>query len=400
MAMKIDSLHAKKKYMSKRSFIEIAIVVIIATFLIYAFYNQSADKGMNNIVSSSKEKLEIKQLKDKEKVSIPRRPKVVSSKNKKSVRLFSQDIVEVGKADYIADLEYAVNASDEAAIQTAIEAIAGCLGCIERMIEILSDPSYDEKLRQYVAKALIKSGTGEGAVAVLRAIVGAHYLGQYDFKDRLMQIFADLDSVDAADTLAAALTGDDPSYGDLVEMPDDVQYAVAKAIRNISDSRTVGEMLAKRYKTAVMPEARERLMDINHADMNALLAADAYRQGDINEAAVFVERLVERDDPAAMGGMMLLAREASIPVNVVAQLAYQWMEGHPDTQNHDFLIDYLSNFDSTAEEKAVAAYTLAAIKDSNEINYALRKAYTYEEDPLVRSYIEAALTVIKGKSRF
>lgn len=376
--------------MSKRSSVKIAALLsFVGAFCIYAFFNQSSDlnkasnKGINNFVSSSKGQLKIRLPENNEMASMIKSSKVASAENAK---------------DYMADLEHAVNSGDELAIQAAIEAIVGCPGCVERMIEILGDPSYDEKFRKYAAKALVESGTREGIVAVIRGIVDADLQEQHDFKDGLIQVLADVDSIEAADTLAGILLGEDPSYSDFVEMPDDVKYAVTKAIRNMSDTMAVGKLLAQRYKSATMPEVRDWLMNINHTVMNSLLAADAYREGNIEKATKFVERLIEIEDPTAIDSMMLLAQEKTIPVDNIADLMYQWAEKYPDSQNHELLVEYLSNFNSTAEERAVAAYALAAAKDSNKANYALQKAYNYENNPLVKEYIEAALTMVKGKT--
>lgn len=303
--------------------------------------------------------------------------------------------------DPVADLVEAIYRDDKAAIEAGMKAAAECPVCLDRLQGTLDDSSQGEDLRRYAANVLVKSGTGKGVVAVLRAIVDAHSRGQHRFKDGLMQILADVDSVDAADALAAVLTGEDASYGDLLEMPKDVRYALSKAIRNMSDSRAVGERLVEQYQAAVTPEARERLMDIGHAYASALFAIDANRRGDTGQGTSFAERLSEMEDHRAISGMMLLAREKSMPVEDMAELTYRWyqrMNELRNTRSHELLVEYLTNFGSTAEEKAVAAYALAAEKDSAAAAYALQKARDYEDDPLVREFIEAALSVIKSKS--
>lgn len=397
--------------MPKRSIL--SNVIILAIILVGAgvlshrtseHTNNAGNKKVNNIVNSPIKKLKTKGSKNNEVFSKAKKKDLALAKNKKLVKrcviVNEHNVVKFNESDYIANLAYAINFGDELAIQTVIEAIAGCPSCLERMIEVLNDSSCDDRFRKYAAEALIKSGIREGVLAVLKAIVDAYFQGQHDFKEGLMQVLADVDSMEAANALVGVLLGEDPSYYKLVEMPEDVRHAIAKAIKNISESEAVGELLTHRYKSATTTGDRNEILHINHPVMNALLAADAYQEGDIDKTNKFVSRIFEIENSTALEGMMHLARESSMPLEDVASLAYQWAKENPNTQNHDILVEYISNFNSTPAERAVAASALAAAKDSDVATYALQKSYSYEDDPLVRSYIEAALTVIKSKSEF
>lgn len=306
---------------------------------------------------------------------------------KPDLKPVQQNNAVISETEKLEDFEHAVSSGDETAIYHALEAVANCSDCIGQMINILQDDSRDKTVRKYSAKALIKSGTGQGVLAVLRAVADAHYQEDYEFKGELMQIFADIHSADAADMLSDVLTG---KYSDLSELPEDVTYAVKKAISLTGDD-TVGENLADKYYSA-NEEDKEKLADINHAVANAKLAAEAYAKGNNEEADEFLERLSETEDTSAIKGIMLFAKEKTLPLDNIADIMSRWMLRNSNDRSYEIMVDYISNTDFTPEERSVAAYALANEKNVDKAVYALEKAYKYEEDASVRSYIENALS--------
>ncbi len=303
------------------------------------------------------------------------------------------------KPDYVNDLKAALQENNELAAQIALESAAGCENCITQLIKIISDASYDNTFRKISAKALIKSGNEEGVISVLSAIFDANKQEDYDFKDELMGILATVDSVDTADILAKVLTGITPFPSDLVEMPKDVTYAIKKTLR-LCSNEAVGEMLAQKYYNATSEEEKMQLMDINHPVMIARIAADAFGQGDNETANRLMLELAGVENNLAIKGMMVLIREQTISLDNVTNMMSSWsFMNTQDDQTHFMFVEYLGNAEFSPEERSLAAYAMASENDKEMAISALKKAQLFEENPLVKQYIDDALTRIEDTSQ-
>ncbi|MEI6263118.1 MAG: hypothetical protein WCR46_24930 [Deltaproteobacteria bacterium] len=269
---------------------------------------------------------------------------------------------------------------------------------INELIHNLNDPSSDNDSREDSAKALIKSGTKEGVLSVLKAISNAHVQQDYDLKDSLMQVFAGVDSVQAADLLADVLTGKAPFSSELPEMPKDITDAINNAIR-LMPNEDVGEMLAQKY-TEASEEEKKKLLDIKHPVMIARMAADAFGLGDNETAGRLIVELAGVENNLAIKGIMILAREQSISLdNVTNMLSSCSFMNSQDDQTHFMFVGYLGNAEFSPEERSLAAYAMASENDKEMAISALKKAQLFEEDPLVKQYIEDALSRIDYTSQ-
>jgi len=370
--------------MNKKNIILVlGIFVCMGIFSIYSFYGRSSDidkvssDGANNSAHIAKKELKIREAKSSD------------------VSLLAD------KFDNVADLENALLAGDELAIQEALDAIVACPECLKRMMSILEDPSYDDKFRHYAARALIKSGSKEGIIAVVGAILDAQAQEQYDFKDRLVQELGDVDSIEAADALASIVTGEEYSDLDFSEMPEDLRYAIQKAIRTMTTGQEeVGDLLVQRYENEMEPEARDRLVDISQPYANIYLVAEAYRSGDMETVSKLIGTLDKTGDTHVTEAFLHFAEEKILSVDETAEVMHQWigLDSNTNMQNLEFLNEYLSNFERNPEGRAVAAYAMSFFKDNNEAKYALQKAYDHEENLPLREHIESALNMIDTKS--
>ena len=88
-----------------------------------------------------------------------------------------------------------------------MDALIDCPGCLKELTTIVRDQSYDKRLRQYAAAALIKSG--KAIPTVVGAIAETVRLEQNEFREGLLKALADLDSIEAAEVLVASLAGDE-----------------------------------------------------------------------------------------------------------------------------------------------------------------------------------------------
>lgn len=260
--------------------------------------------------------------------------------------------------------------------------------------EAIESANYDKTSPKDSAKALIESGTKEGVLSVLKAIIDAHVQQDYDLKDSLMQILADVNSIEAADMLTDVLTRKVSISSDLLEIPEDITYAIKNAIRLIPNE-VVGEVLAQKYHNADSEEEKNKLFDIKHSVMIARLVADALAQGDNGTADRLMGELTGIEDNLAIKGMMILAREKSLPLDNVAKMLSLWNFTKPDKpQAHFALVEYLGNAEFSPAERSLAANAMAGEKDKEMAISALKKAQLFEENQFVKEYIEDALSRI------
>lgn len=293
----------------------------------------------------------------------------------------------------VNELEQAFYQNDVSAIETAIDIAAQCPECFPRLKEILEDEGADNQLRVYAAQALIKSGEDEAAIAVLKEIVNANSLEYYDLEDGLKQTFVQLDSVEAAKTLIAILLNEEELVLD-APIPDNIKYMVSKVIRKMSDRKAIADNLTQQYHNASTPEQKERLLNIGHPEMNALLVIDAHQENQREQVNTLYARLMKLDEPAVIDGMMLIAKQQKIfPLEDIAGSAYEWVSQHKNDSTLPRLIDYLSDFDSTSEERVIAVYGITAAKENDKTIAALVKAWEHLDDPIVRDHLKALATM-------
>lgn len=314
-------------------------------------------------------------------------------KSKPSSEIIKAFVGNKNDNDPVNELEQAFYQNDQQAIEKTIDIAAKCLECVPRLKEILEDEGADNQLRIYAAQALIKSGGGEAAKVVLKEIVNANSLEHDDLEDSLKQAFAQLDSVEAANTLIAILLNEHALDLD-APMPDDIDYMVSKVIKKMSDRKAIADNLTQQYHNASTPEEKERLLTIGHPEMNALLVVDSHKENDVEQTNNLYARLVKLDDQAVIDGMMLIAKNKDIfPLEDIAGSAYEWVNKHKNESTLSTLVNYLSDFDSTSEERIIAVYGIAAVKEDDKTITALMKAWEHSEDPIVRDHLKALATM-------
>jgi hypothetical protein len=382
--------------MKRTCFIATIIVLGIAALGISRLYFFSRLNGISDIAAISKgaeaEQKSSDSFNKAESVTIA--PVYKEKPNDTIYPKIKPVVTDETKHGNVSEQKPPVETIDKFAAQTASESLSVCETCIVETINILGDPSYDKNYRKDSAKALIKSGTKEGVLAVFKAIIDAHMQNDYELKDGLMPIIADINSAEAADTLTDVLIGKTPFSSDPVKIPEDIAYAIKNAIRLIPNE-VVGETLAQKYRNATSEEEKSKLLDINHPVMIARLAADALGQDDNKTADRLMEELTGVDDNSAIRGIMMLAREKSVPLDNAANILSFWDFTTPDkAQTHFTLVEYLGNADFSPEERALAAHAMVNEKDKEMAISALKKAQLFEEDPLVQEYIENALSQI------
>jgi len=211
------------------------------------------------------------------------------------------------------------------------------------------------------------------------------------YKNILMQTITKLNSLEIVDILLNVMSGIAPFSSEIIEMPEDIIYAIKETIRRMSNE-DVGEFLAQKYDEEASEEKKLRLLEINHPVMVARMAMDAFNKGDFNTSDKLMETLADDNDNIAIKGIMLLAREKSIPIDSLSQMISSWSISNSDNdQTHLMFVEYLGNTEYTIEERLLAACAIANEKDKQMAIFALTKAQMFEENPIVRAYIDEAI---------
>ena len=295
--------------------------------------------------------------------------------------------------DHIGQPAEALSSQDAAAITADSAGRDGCAHCVERIAAFLDDPLQDVADKIAWGRALMQSGTQANTLLLVNAILYAHLRQESDLQDGLMQALADAQTPESTVALMRVIT---ESAADLAfqHLPDDLQYAIRKALRMNPDGAMTGRMLAAQYTSQALPEIAQELEHVQHPLMVALVAAEAHKSGYMARTAYLTDLLSTLNDPRILEGVMLLAEHNVLPLEEATGRAYAVASELGDHLPHDHVAAYLSDFDAHTVQRVVAAFALAAPPNTAEARAALEKAYDHEHDPLVRSNLRDAMKLM------
>lgn len=299
--------------------------------------------------------------------------------------------------DRVARLEKALQSKDETAIKIVVAKMDNCPQCLERIAAFLDDPSEAVADKIILGKILIQSGTQAETLLVVNAILSAHLREEGDLKDGLLQALADTQTPESVAALTAVVTRDSANL-DFPQLPEELQYAIQKAIRLNPNTEVTGQMLAATYNRQVSSEIAQDIENVQHPLMVSLLAKEAHHSGDIARVEHFMHLLSTMDDPRTLDALMLLGENNVMSLDEANERAYAWVSEHGGSFDHEHYAAYLSDLDSNAAQRSVAAFALAASRDVERARGAVEKALDYESDPRVRSHLEAALKLLLDRS--
>ncbi len=411
------------------------VLALISTIWIYTARNHPED-----ITTVSKISKDIIDRKSNQK-------KIVSSENNETHKRRSYIRLTSTNSYFVDDIPHTVYPEDGDAIEKTLDEPDDCNDCIDQLINILDDPSYDKDVRKDAVLALLESGTREGVMAIINfittteqkerdrldpmrllaeagsfeddwneqndhimrdVIMRMFYEGDslngdqgesdnLDLRIEIMSMLAEFDYPGDVMDLVDLLTGTEENANNGMSISNELRRAIVRAVRNLSDQETVGALLAERYQLALSQKVKNRLVDIDYPAMNAFLAAEAYKQGDDDEALRFTRQLESIGDVRVIDWIMFLTLEGNAPVGDASDMLYQWTKKYPDESHYDIIRQYLIDVSRTPEERAVSAYALSAMTDDKQAMNVLEEAYYYESDPLVLDYIEFAFNEIDRK---
>ncbi|KPA14602.1 hypothetical protein MHK_005192 [Candidatus Magnetomorum sp. HK-1] len=266
-----------------------------------------------------------------------------------------------------------------------------CHDCLKDLIDSSANPALHNLVRLSAADALLESETKEGIAAFVTLIIDAFYNVNFDLKDSLVQLLADVDSIKTAKILADILTGDVPPFIDWSHQPEVIKYAIEKSIRSVSDKESVGEMIADKYLESPL-NAADQILSLNNGIASARLAVEALNQGDLEKAEEFIEMTANADDSSAIDGMMLMVRKQAIEIDKASELLSKWNINQLSNHNHfqDLFVEYLTNNKYSTSERSLAALVLAKSNDKSSLE-ALKKASAYAEKSNLKDNFDKAI---------
>lgn len=299
--------------------------------------------------------------------------------------------------DLIAQLEEVLQSKDETAIKVVVDKVGDCSPCLEHIAAFLDNPLQDVADKIALGRILMQSGTQANTLLLVNAILDAYLREEHDLKDGLIQALADAQTPESAVALTAVLTGDLVDL-DFQQLPEELQYAIQKAIRLNPNGEVTGQMLVARYNSQPSPEIVERLQDVRHPVMISLLAKEAYESGDISRVEQLMDLLSTTNDLRNLDSLILLTENNVMPLDEANRRAYKWVNDHSGNFDHDHYAVYLSDFDASPAQRSIAAFALAASRNSESALATLEKAYNYESDTFVRIDLESAINLLLNRS--
>ncbi len=276
---------------------------------------------------------------------------------------------------------------DESELRRRSGEMVGCDDCVSRLIPILLDPTASLEQRLAAAELLAASGTFEGTRALLQALLDAGAARDDPAVEGILHVLANLDSPQAAAALVDFLSGDLEGLDITVPL---VPF-IHKVLTSMSAESQVGTLLIEAFRRTASAEVRARLEAFKHPQLEAVRLIEAWQLGNREAAEQSLERLLGNQTPAALEGLILLAREAAVPLESLNSIAFDWARDS-GPQVYDTLLEHLTRFDASAAERSMAAHGLAGLGPDAES--ALRKALAYETDPVVSEQLESAISTL------
>ena len=146
----------------------------------------------------------------------------------------------------------ALPSQDAVAMQADSAGRDGCAHCVERIAAFLDDPLQDVADKIALGRALMQSGTQAETLRLVNAILYAHLRQESDLRDGLMQALADAQTPESTAALLRVIT-DSAADLDFQHLPEELQYAIRKALRLNPDGAMTGRMLAAQYTAPHCP---------------------------------------------------------------------------------------------------------------------------------------------------
>ena len=300
--------------------------------------------------------------------------------------------------EFLAALHEAVGKADPNEIRAVLEKVPQDPKCIESLKAMMGKPGVDQAMQRYAAEALVRIGTRESVQFVLDQILAAYNAGETDKANSLMASLEAPTTITGVRALFDCLLG----LGDYAQaqeaLPAEVVSSVRKSLLAAPEREAVGKLAAELYldpKVMRNKDAMWELFDgVSHPVMLAQLASRAYQEHLPKNAAAFMDRLGQLGDQGAVEAIVKMVPSQTVPLDDAAMALYDWSILHPREALPGLFLEYLTDSARPPEQRSVAAFGLAGTTNWVFAREALEKALTSEHNPIVRTNLQTALTVL------
>jgi hypothetical protein len=300
--------------------------------------------------------------------------------------------------EFLVALRSAVGMGDANAIRSVLERAPQDAALADTLKGMMNAPGTDAAMQRYAAEALVRIGTGESVQYVLGQLLVAYRSGDSDRANGLLAALETPTTADGMKVLFDFLLGRGNFARTQEAVPAEAMAATRKALLAASDREAVGNLAAKLYlDPQVMTNnvAMWELFDgVSHPLMLAQLATRAYQENLPDNAAQFLDRLSQSDDQSVVQAIVQMVPNQSVPLDDAAMALHDWSLVHQQAATPGLYIEYMTDRNLPPEQRSVAAFGLAGSSNPEYAKQALEKALGLETDPVVRTNLQTALTIL------
>ena len=255
----------------------------------------------------------------------------------------------------------------------------------KELLIILTSIDTDGKKIYELAYQITKKNNKKSAILIVNAMLENYRLGNFYNLEILQETLAEFNSTEAIEELLNAMFSNPEMSYSISRLPDTAKYAIKKAIYKAVDRDSIASKLTSIYQNSTDDENKNRIIEFIYPEVYAMIAVEAYNQGDTELFTKMTQNLTRIEDKHAINGLMILARKIDTnSIDTITKIAETW-SGYNLSKNTESLVeDYLSDEISTPKERIIATAILSNIENKEKV---LGKAWNYEKNELVKTYI-------------
>jgi hypothetical protein len=366
----------KKKYFT--------IAVVILFIIGFYFYNKKNDSSLDNAYH--------KEEKNQKNMVVRNQSFLVQEERVKedTKDIIKKDSTNNFKDNVLNNLNSILlgNSNNTGFINNNLSKLFECEECLKKIIMILTNEEINSSIVEKISNGISFFNNKESVIFLLESLALNYELENKINGEIIQNSFFNFSSEEVALLFTTILFKDKQSLF-INDLPINVQYAMEKTINNVANRENISSHLFTLYENS-SEELKDKIINFNYPETNAMIALDAYNNGDNDVYKNILQNLVKKDNEDVINGLMFLARKIdSSSLNEVTKIAIQWNQTNSSQRSIEIAEDYLSRSDATSQERIIALALLS--NDNGENNKkALSKALDYEEDGDVINSIESS----------
>ena len=305
-----------------------------------------------------------------EKVKVTKETKSLTSKEK----LLSQ--IDAIASNKIEDISF---------LTDNLSQLFECQECLDKLTILLASSEINQDIIERLANAIGSMNTKESAELLLKAMALNIEAENQDNIGIIENSFSNFDSAEVATLFASVLF--ESSENQIISstsLSENTRYAMEKVINSSSERDLVASDLADIYNSATEDEQKDKIANLNHPEMYAIIALESSNQGDAEQYNMMIDNLIKTPKKESINALMLLARKSE-PNSIadITEVATKWSQNNSSEQSVAIAEDYLSRGYATPQERMIASALLSSSPNGKKI---LDKALKHEENGEVVIY--------------